>query len=266
MSTPTHYPTDLYDNQWERINPLLPPPKSGASLRGRPASDVRRVIDGILYVTKTGCQWRMLPKDFGCWSTVYGYFYRFNRRGVWRRLMEPLNGEERRRQGRHEEPSGGCVDSQSVKTTTQGKTVGYDGGKKVKGRKRHLLVDTLGLILAIIVTAADMGDRQGLRALLSDYFAKGIRRLRKIWADGNYTEAELAKWVRGLKKTHKVDLEVVERESKGFHVVKRRWVVERTFSWLGNYRRHSKDYEVLTESSEAMTQIAMIHLLVRRLA
>jgi putative transposase len=158
---------------------------------------------------------------------VYGYFYRFNQGGVWKRLMEQLNGNERKRQGRHKEPSAGCADSQSVKTATQGETVDYDGGKKVKGRKRHLLVDTLGLILGIIVTAADTGDRQGSRTLLSDYCPKGVRRLRKIWADSNYTGGKLAKWERGLKKTHKVDLVVVERESKGFHVVKRWRVVEK---------------------------------------
>jgi putative transposase len=136
----------------------------------------------------------------------------------------------------------------------------------VKGRKRHLLVDTLGLIVAVVVTAANVDDRQGLRALLSHYFADGVSRLRKLWVDGGYRAEWLCDWVWGLKRTSKIALEVVEREGKGFQVVPYRWVVERTFAWLLNYRRHRCDYEVLTANSEAMIQISMIHLLLKRLA
>jgi putative transposase len=228
--------------------------------------DLRRVINGIFYVNKTGCQWRMLPKEFGPWETVYGYFCRWRRAGVWARVMDTLRQWERQSQGRLPEPSACCADSQSIKTATQGEDVGFDGHKKIKGRKRHLLVDTLGLIIAVVVTAANMDDRQGLVALMKRYCASGVTRLRKIWVDGGYDAQWLCDWVRGLKRTHKVDLEVVEHTGKGFQVVPYRWVVERTFGWLLNDRRHSRDDETLTANSEAMIQISMIRLLLKRLA
>lgn len=266
MSTPEKYPTDLTDAQWHLIHPFLPPPKWQPGGPGCPPCDRHRVVNGILYVTKTGCQWRMLPPAFGAWQTVYGYFNRWSRQGVWQQVMEALNRQERQRQGRKPTPSAGCVDSQSVKMATQRGAKGYDKGKNVNGRKRHVVVDTLGLILRVLVTPADEGDRAGLIGLLSAYFGAGVQRLRKLWVDGGYTGAELKSWVAALKKTHKIDLEVVERKGKGFQVLPRRWVVERTFAWVFNYRRHSKDYEVLTRNSEALIQIAMIHLLVKRLA
>jgi putative transposase len=164
------------------------------------------------------------------------------------------------------EPSAGCADSQSIKTATQGQDVGFDGHKKVKGRKRHILIDTLGLIVAVVVTAANVDDRQGLVELLQRYFASGVKRLRKLWVDGGYDAQWLREWVRGVKQTHKIDLEVVEHTGKGFQVVKHRWKVERTLAWLLNDRRHSRDYERLTASSEAMIQISMIRLILKRLA
>jgi len=196
---------------------------------------------------------------------VYGYFRRWRRQGVWASVLATLTRKERHRQGRKPTPSAGCVDSQSIKTATQGKTKGYDKGKNVNGRKRHFLVDTLGLILGVLVTAADTGDREGLRGLLTASFSTGVKRLKKLWVDGGYTGDALRSWVAGLKATHKIDLEVVQRQEKGFAVLPRRWVVERTFAWVVNFRRHSKDYEVLTDNSEALIQIAMIHLLLKRL-
>ncbi len=266
MSDRSHYPTDLTDEQWPLLRALLPPSKWCAGKPGRPPCELRQVLNGLWYLTKTGCQWRMIPREFGHWSTRSGYFKRWRQAGVWATLLETLRPQERRRQGRQAEPSAGSVDRQSIKTATQGTAVGFDGGKKVKGRKRHILVDTLGLIIRVVVTSAALEDRVGLVAVLSAYFEDGVRRLRKIWVDGAYRAKCLTLGVRGLKHTHKIDLEVTDHSGQGFQVIPWRWVVERTFAWLLNDRRHSRDYERLPENSEALIQISMIRLLLKRLA
>jgi putative transposase len=266
MSTAGYYPTDMTEAQWTLLLPLLPARKWRAGGPGRPPYDLRCVLNGILYLLKTGCQWRMLPREFGKWNTVYSYFKRWRETGVWAHLMEALRQLARRRQGRQPEPSAGSVDSQSIKTATQATEVGFDGGKQVKGRKRHLLVDTLGLLIAVVVTAANTDDRLGLMALLTRYFVGGVKRLRKLWVDGGYQAEWLALWVRDLKHTQKIDLEVTGKEGTGFPVIPWRWAVERTFAWLLNDRRHSRDYERLPRNSEALIQLSMIRLLLNRLA
>ena len=262
-----HYPTDTTDGQWAVIEALLPKAKSGPGLPGRTPRDLRQIVDGILYLTKAGCPWRLLPRDYGPWQTVYRYFNTWSRATIWQGVMEELTWTERQRQGRHCEPTGVCADSQSVKAAMQPtEAVGFDGNKKIKGRKRPLLTDTRGLILGVVVTAANGNDRRGLRALLGRWFIKGFSRVRTIWVDRGYTSAALQQWVRGLKQTHKINLTITDHQGTGFQVVPKRWVVERTFAWLGGWRRHSKDYEVLTRNSEAMIQVSMIALLLRRLA
>ena len=180
MSTVGHYPTEVSDAQWEVLQLVLPLPTWHPGGPGRKPRDRRRVINGIFYINKTGCQWRMLPTEFGPWETVYGYFRRWRLAGVWERVMDTLRQWERQSQGRLPEPSASCADSQSSKTATQNEDVGFDGHKKIKGRKRHILVDTLGLIVAVVVPAANTDDRHGLVALMHRYFASGVTRLRKI--------------------------------------------------------------------------------------
>ena len=266
MNTQREYPTNVTQAQWQLLIPLLPKRKWRKGGPGRPPANLRQVFNGILYLTKTGSQWRMLPHTFGCWQTVYGYFNKWREQGIFEQVQQALTRRERKRQGRKPTASAGCIDSQSVKTATQGKSKGYDAGKKVNGRKRHLLVDTLGLVISTYVSPADLQDRDGLKQVINQYFDTGETRLRKLWVDGGYRGEDLKKWVAAKKQTHKIDLEVVTPKGKGFQLVKRRWVVERTFAWLFNFRRLSKDYEDLTDSSEAFIYIVMIYLLINRLA
>jgi putative transposase len=264
MSTQCAYPTDVSDAPWEVLQRLLPTPKWRPGGPGRKPLALRHVINGIFYVNKTGCQWRMMPTNFGNAHTIYGYCRRWRQAGVWGRVMDTLRRWERQRQGRLPDPSACCADSQSIKTATQDAEVGFDGHKKIKGRTRHILVDILGLI--VVVTAANTDDRHGLVALVQGYCTSGVKRLRKIWVDASDEAQWLTAWVRSRKQTHKMDLEVVKHTGTGFQVVKHLWKVERTFAWLANDRRQSRDYERLTVSSEAMIQISMIRLLLKRVA
>ncbi len=254
------YPSDLSDAEWQTIESLIPPAKPG----GRPRKHaMREILNAIFYILCSGCAWRMLPHDLPPWQTVYHYFRQWKGDGTWERTNQAFRIRLRVADGRETEPSAAIVDSQSVKTTTVKGIRGYDAGKKVKGRKRHILVDTMGLLLMVIVHAADIQDRDGAKLLLNK--VKGsFSRLRLIWADGGYA-GKLVDWVLNI---HGWTLEIVKRDKgvKGFQVLPRRWVVERTFAWLGRYRRLSKDYEVLTETSEAMIYACMVHLMVRRLA
>jgi len=259
MSNQT-YPTDLTDRQWDCTKELIPAAKAG----GRPRSlDMRQVINAILYIVVSGSQWRMLPKDYPKWQSVYHYFRIWRDDRTWQRIHDSLRAQVRRRAGRHKHPTAGCLDSQSVKTTQVLRVRGYDAGKQVKGRKRHLLLDTLGLLLAVVVTAASVSDAKGARLLFAR-LGGTCKKLRRIWVDGSY-RGKLLEWVVEhcwflLQPVLRSD------EMKGFVVLPRRWVVERTFAWLTQCRRLSKDYEELPASSEAMIYIAMTRLMIRRLA
>jgi putative transposase len=252
------YPSDLTDAQWERLAPLIPPALPG----GRPRSvNLREVVNAIFYLNRQGCVWRALPHDLPPWGTVSYYYRRWRRDGTWRTIHDALRTQTRRAAGREESPSAAILDSQSVKTTEAGGPRGFDGGKLVKGRKRHLLVDTLGLVLLVVVLAANVQDRDGAKVLVERVQGR-VPRLQIIWADGSYT-GPLVEWVK--QRTGWL-LQIVKRSDtqKGFVVLPKRWIVERTFGWLGRYRRLSKDYEAGTPSSEAMIHLAMIQIMLRR--
>ena len=241
------------------MKPLLP-----LSAVGRPRTlSLRQVLNAIFYVLKTGCQWRQLPREFPAWCAVYYYFHRWSLDGTWTRIHEILRARVRTRCGRHKHPTAGCLDSQSVKGTAVPGVRGYDAGKKVNGRKRHILVDTLGLLLAVVVTTASVQDRDGARLLLR-HLPGGCKKLRRISVDGGYA-GRLVTWV---SERFKFQLSVVLRpkETRRFVLLPRRWVVERTFAWLNHARRLSKSYERLPRTDEAWIYIAMTRLMLERLA
>lgn len=260
MESEKKYPSDLTNRQWQLIRQLLPK----RSRRGRRPIDRRRVVNGILYVVRTGCQWRMLPADFPNWSTVYGIFWRWRNEGVWEKVHDTLREKVRRAADKKSTPTVAIIDSQSIRTAEGGEERGYDAGKKITGRKRHLAVDTLGMVLAVVVHAANCQDQDGagwVMERLNDKFC----RLKVIFGDVAYGRDGLPDWV---KNSFGWILQTVLRPVgvKGFIVLPKRWIIERTFAWLVRYRRHSRDYEKTTASSEALTYIAMIALMSKRLA
>lgn len=260
MKTECQYSSDSTNKQWQSVRQLLPPP----TRRGRPQIDRRRIVNAILYLVRTGCQWRMLPQDFPNWNTVYGVFRRWRDDGTWQRIHDRLREKVRKAAGKKSTPTAAIVDSQSIRTAEGGEERGYDAGKKITGRKRHLAVDTLGLVLAVVVHSAAVQDQWGAEWVM-DKLGEQFRRLQVVFGDSAYGRSGLPEWV---KETFGWVLHTVLRpvDVKGFVVLPKRWIVERTFAWLGRHRRHSKDYEKTEASSEAITYIAMISLMSKRLA
>lgn len=259
------YPSDMTDAQWELLADLFPEAKTG---RPREVS-IPDVVDAIFYVNRTGVQWRYLPHDYPRWDVVYSYFRKWGKDGTWDKVQRVLREGVRQTAGREATPSLACVDSQSVKGTECGGDHGIDGHKKINGVKRHILVDTMGLLLAVVVTAASVTDAKAAREVFQRATAEGLPRLAKVLGDHVYGNEGLPEWTAD-NTTFRLEITVKdptpqEPGKKKFKVIKWRWVVERTFAWLGRYRRNSRDYEKLSQTSESMLMISGIQLMLRRL-
>lgn len=254
------YPSNLSDKEWQLVKPILELPKKRRGPKRK--WSFRHILDAIFYLLKTGCQWRYLPKDFAPWQTVYYHFREWKRKGLWFGLHERLRRATRIKLGRHPDPSAAILDSQSVKVSAEGHNYcGFDGNKKVKGRKRNILVDTQGFLLSLYVTPANRNDRFGAEMCLGGK-KYHLPRLEKIWADAGYVSQALS----DCCLTQGWQLETVQREGKAFTVLPKRWIVERTFAWLYKYRRLCFDFERTVQSSEYLIEIAMSRLMLRRLA
>ena len=254
------YPSDLTNAQWKLIRPLIPPVKPG----GRPRKyDMREVVNALLYVNAEGCRWRAIPHDLPHWKTCYNFVRAFEADGTWDRLVTALRVEVRTKLGRDPTPSGGCIDSQSAKTASGGSDVGTDGAKNVRGRKRHIVTDTLGLLLVVLVTAANADDGETAPKVLAGLDADRFPRLAVVWADKKYRNNNLDAWLAGQDRL-RVEVTSKAEGQGGFKPLKKRWVVEQTFGCLVRSRRLVRDFERLAETSAAMVKLSGIHRMARR--